>query len=48
MKVNNEIIYLDVPAKTINDRTMVPARAIAEAFGCSVGWDSENNTVVIN
>jgi len=48
MKVNNRIITLDVPAKTINDRTMVPARAIAEAFGCSVSWDAENNAVIIN
>ena len=48
MKVNNEIKILDVPAKTINDRTMVPARAIAEAFGCNVSWDAENNAVIIN
>jgi len=48
IKVNNEIKILDVPAKTINDRTMVPARAIAEAFGCNVSWDAENNAVIIN
>lgn len=48
MKVNNEIKLLDVPAKTINDRTMVPARAVAEAFGCNVRWDAENNAVIIN
>ena len=48
MKVNSEIKVLDVPAKTINDRTMVPARAIAEAFGCSVSWDADNNAVIIN
>ena len=48
MKVNNDIKYLDVPAKTINGRTMVPARAVAEAFGCNVSWDEANNAVIIN
>ncbi|MBQ4160165.1 MAG: leucine-rich repeat protein, partial [Clostridia bacterium] len=48
MKVNTQIITLDVPAKIINDRTMVPARAVAEAFGCNVSWDAENNAVIIN
>ena len=48
MKVNNEIKTLDVPAKIINERTMVPARAVAEAFGCNVKWDAENNAVIIN
>ena len=48
MKVNDEIKYLDVPAKTINGRTMVPARAVAEALGCNVSWDAENNAVIIN
>ena len=48
MKVNNAIKYLDVSAKAINGRTMVPARAIAETFGCSVSWDATNNAVIIN
>lgn len=29
---------LDVPAKTVNDRTVVPVRAVAESFGAQVGW----------
>lgn len=48
MKVNNEIKYLDMPAKIINSRTMVPARAIAEAFGLNVNWDAENRAVIID
>ena len=48
MKVNNEIKTLDVPAKIINERTMVPARAIAEAFGCNVTWDGTNRAVIID
>ncbi len=40
-------ITLDVPAKIINDRTMVPVRAISEAFGCDVDWDDSTKTVSI-
>lgn len=47
MKKNNENIELDVPAQIISDRTLVPARAVAEAFGCNVDWDSETKTVII-
>lgn len=49
-KINNGMkfgIELDVPAKLISDRTMVPARAIAEAFGAEVEWDGENRAVII-
>lgn len=46
--VNGEKRTLDVPAQIMNDRTMVPARAAAEAFGCSVGWDDASKTVIIN
>lgn len=38
---------LDVPAKLINGRTMVPVRFIAEALGCSVNWDQQSKTVSI-
>jgi len=43
----NEKIILDVPAKLINDRTLVPIRAISEAFDCKVDWVDETKTVVI-
>ena len=39
---------LDVPAKLINDKTMVPARAVSEAFGATVDWDQSTRTVIIN
>lgn len=38
---------IDVPAKTINDRTMVPIRAVATLFGAAVDWDGNTNTVLI-
>lgn len=47
MQINDEIKILDVPAQLINDRTLVPTRAVAEAFGCDVSWDGESQTVII-
>ncbi len=41
-------IYLDVPARLINDRTYVPVRAVSEAFRASVEWDGANNAVIID
>lgn len=45
---NGEAIILDVPAQLVNDRTLVPARAIAEAFGADVDWDPATRTVIIS
>lgn len=36
---NDETITLDVPAKIINGRTMVPVRFIADCFGVDIEWD---------
>lgn len=47
MYVNGNIKTLDVPAKLINSRTLVPVRAISEAFGCKVDWIQDTQTVVI-
>lgn len=47
MMVDNAVKHLEVPAKIINGRTMVPARAVAEAFNCNVTWDAEKNMVII-
>lgn len=44
---NDIPIYLDVPAMIVNDRTLVPVRAISEAFDCGVEWDSASRTVLI-
>ena len=38
---------LDVPAQLINGRTLIPIRAVSEAFNCQVGWDGNTNTVSI-
>lgn len=47
MYVNGNEKKLDVPAKEISGRTLVPVRAISEAFGNEVGWDGNRNTVSI-
>ena len=43
----SETIELDVPAMLVNDRTLVPLRAISESFGNKVDWVDETQTVVI-
>lgn len=45
--VDDRVIQSDVPPQVIDGRTMVPARALAEALGASVIWDEENNIVRI-
>ncbi len=42
-----ETVTLDVPSQILDGRTLVPARAISEAFGLNVDWDDETNTVII-
>lgn len=44
---NDQVITLDVPAQVINDRTLVPVRAISESLDYTVTWDEETQTVEI-
>ena len=41
---NGTQLTFDVPPQIINDNTMVPMRAIFEAFGATVEWDNDTNT----
>ena len=45
--VNDEVRRIDTAPVVINSRILVPVRAIAEATGCGVDWDSENSRVLI-
>lgn len=45
--VNNSVKSLDVAPSIIDGRTLVPVRAISEAFNLDVEWESETATVVI-
>ena len=46
--INNKEIICDVAPQIINDRTMCPARYVAEILGATVSWDEFNNAVIIN
>ena len=45
--INEQKATLDVPAKLINGRTMVPIRFISESFGCKVNWDAKAKEITI-
>lgn len=43
-----ESVYLDVPARIINDYTYVPVRAVSEALRANVSWDGDSGSVIID
>lgn len=45
--IGNKPYYLDVPAKAIQGRTLVPVRFIAESFDCHVSWDGAKQVIEI-
>ena len=45
--MGGDTITLDVPAQIINDRTMIPVRAVAEAMDITVDWDGDTRTVIL-
>lgn len=45
VKIDGQQIAFDVPPQLINDRTMVPLRAIFEALGATVDWNNDTQTV---
>ncbi len=44
---NGEIITLDVPAKIVNGRTLVPVRFVSDCFGVNVGWNEDLQKVIL-
>ena len=44
VKLDGKTLSFDVPPQIINDRTMVPLRAIFEALGATVDWNQETKT----
>lgn len=46
--VNGKETALDVNAQIINGRTMVPIRAISEAFKAKIEWIGSGNTIMIS
>jgi len=47
VRVNGEAVNLDVPAKIISDRTLVPLRFVGEYLGAGVQWDGEKIVITI-
>ena len=43
--INGKTVAFDVPPQNINDRVLVPLRAIFEEVGAEVFWDSATETV---
>ncbi len=48
MDTSHGKVTLNVPAKIINSRTMVPINAISEGIGAEIIQNNEDNTVIIN
>ncbi len=46
-EVNGTAATMDVPARLINDKTMVPLRFLSENMGYTVTWDDATRTAVI-
>ncbi len=44
---NGTAVELDVPARMVGDRTLVPVRAISESFDALVEWNEEAQQVII-
>lgn len=44
----DETIILDVPARIINGRTLVPVRFIADSFGVRVSWNNSERCVYLS
>jgi len=45
--VNGETVSLDVPAKIVDGRTLVPLRFVGEYFGAAVQWDDGKRVIAI-
>ncbi|HIV86278.1 MAG TPA: copper amine oxidase N-terminal domain-containing protein, partial [Candidatus Monoglobus merdigallinarum] len=45
--VNGSTATMDVPARLINDKTMVPLRFLSENLGFDVSWDEETRTAIV-
>ena len=48
MYKNGTAIALEQPADVINNRTMIPVRAIAEAMDFSVTWDGHHSLILVS
>ncbi len=47
VEVNGVKIETETPAVIMNDRTLVPLRAVSEALGCDVSWDADTQGITL-
>ena len=47
LKVGDKTVTLDTVPQIIGGRTMIPVRAVADAFGIAVDWDAVSRTVLL-
>ncbi|MGI9951343.1 stalk domain-containing protein [Moorellaceae bacterium AZ2] len=45
--VDGEKVELDVPARVVNGRTMIPLRFVSEQLGMDVAWDGKTQSITI-
>ena len=46
-RINNKSAKMDVPARLVNGKTMVPLRFLSENMGYDVDWDADSRTAII-
>lgn len=46
--VNGKTVYMDAPARVVNNRAYVPVRFVSEHQGAAVSWNQKACTVIIN
>ena len=47
-RINNKPAKMDVPARLVNGKTMVPLRFLSENMGYDVDWDADSRTAIVN
>lgn len=47
LKLNSAVVQADVSPCIVNNRTLIPARALFEELGAKVSWDAANRKVTI-
>ncbi len=45
---NGNAVWLDAAPKIVNDRTLVPVRAVSESFGAQVSWEERARLVSVS
>ncbi len=45
---NGDAVWLDAAPKIVNDRTLVPVRAVSESFGAQVSWEEGARLVSVS